>query len=515
MLSVSSFFVVVSAFAASVSAHPTSEHNHVERGGLPGEWFHAREHFSHSLFRRQDDKPLPVVGSAEWKAKYPPPGQPLGDETKIPKPWLDAYKAAVANGLIAQIPPTTIIRDQDYNSNPVYAKGFDPSSDAVCSTYVQCYKPTDLHEAPAGMIGISFDDGPAEGSKTLYPFLAKNHIKATHFLIGGNIVNEPDLFMQAFKMNGDLAVHTWTHPMMTAQSDLAVLGELGWTMQIIHDSTGGRVPRYWRPAYGDMDQRVRSIAENVFGLTAVLWNKDTNDWAMPSITAAEISKELDTWLSGDKSTGLYVLEHELSEDTANIFINSTWEGVKKYNWKALSVAQIAGKNGFNYANAKDNIGEVTPVTGIETGFTSTGTVPLPTWYSGTASIYLTTTTATQAPATDSAPSAPTTTPGAPAPSSPATTSPAPNQPQQPTSQPSTPGSTDLPNAGGGAGTGSNGGNGNSGSGGNSQTPSNPSGNGQQDNSSGSTENKDNGAGVLRPQFAMTAVVAVLALAFFA
>ncbi|KAH7097421.1 hypothetical protein BKA62DRAFT_675041, partial [Auriculariales sp. MPI-PUGE-AT-0066] len=398
------------------------------------------------------DKPLPVVGSAEWKAKYPPPGQPLGDETKIPKPWLDAYKAAVANGLIAQIPPTTIIRDQDYNSNPVYAKG----------------------------------------SKTLYPFLAKNHIKATHFLIGGNIVNEPDLFMQAFKMNGDLA------------SDLAVLGELGWTMQIIHDSTGGRVPRYWRPAYGDMDQRVRSIAENVFGLTAVLWNKDTNDWAMPSITAAEISKELDTWLSGDKSTGLYVLEHELSEDTANIFINSTWEGVKKYNWKALSVAQIAGKNGFNYANAKDNIGEVTPVTGIETGFTSTGTVPLPTWYSGTASIYLTTTTATQAPATDSAPSAPTTTPGAPAP------------PQQPTtSQPSTPGSTDLPNAGGGAGTGSNGGNGNSGSGGNSQTPSNPSGNGQQDNSSGSTENKDNGAGVLRPQFAMTAVVAVLALAFFA
>jgi chitin deacetylase len=32
-------------------------------------------------------------------------------------------------------------------------------------------------------------------------------------------------------------------------------------MQIIHDSTGGRLPKYWRPTFGESDNRVRAIAK--------------------------------------------------------------------------------------------------------------------------------------------------------------------------------------------------------------------------------------------------------------
>jgi len=45
-------------------------------------------------------------------------------------------------------------------------------------------------------------------------------------------------------------------------------------MQLIHNSTGGRVPRYWRPPYGDSDMRVRSIAKAVFGMDTVIWNQE-------------------------------------------------------------------------------------------------------------------------------------------------------------------------------------------------------------------------------------------------
>jgi chitin deacetylase len=45
-------------------------------------------------------------------------------------------------------------------------------------------------------------------------------------------------------------------------------------MQLIHNSTGGRVPRYWRPPYGDSDMRTRSIAKEVFGLETVIWNSE-------------------------------------------------------------------------------------------------------------------------------------------------------------------------------------------------------------------------------------------------
>jgi chitin deacetylase len=61
---------------------------------------------------------------------------------------------------------------------------------------------------------------------------------------------------------------------MTTLPNEQVVAEIGYTMQIIHDLTGGLVPRFWRPPYGDSDARVREIALQVFGLTTVIWNNE-------------------------------------------------------------------------------------------------------------------------------------------------------------------------------------------------------------------------------------------------
>lgn len=352
--------------------------------------------------------PLPPVGSDAWKAKYPAPGaSPSFDEKDLPEAWVAAYKAAVANGKIPAIPPTVVV-DQ---VGPVYPEGFHADAADVCSSTVQCRAEGDVWDAPPGFIAISFDDGPAEGSTVLNDFLSTNHIKATHFMIGGNILENPQEFLRAYRMNGDLAVHTFSHPYMTAQSDLGVLAELGWTMQIIADSTGGRIPRFWRPPYGDMDNRVRAIAKEVFGLTPVMWNHDTNDWAMPGgQTPAKIAEDMEAWTSADKAAqpGLIILEHELSPDTSNVFINTTWPAVQKYHWRALSVAQLfGGKDMMAYANAKDNLSPVHVLDNIASSETVTGSQTLPTWYSQTASssVPAPTTLSTPAPA----PEAPTNT----------------------------------------------------------------------------------------------------------
>jgi chitin deacetylase len=63
---------------------------------------------------------------------------------------------------------------------------------------------------------------------------------------------------------------------MTSMSNEDVLSELGWTMQLISDLNGGRIPRYWRPPFGDVDNRVRAIAKGVFGLETVVWNRGTS-----------------------------------------------------------------------------------------------------------------------------------------------------------------------------------------------------------------------------------------------
>lgn len=61
---------------------------------------------------------------------------------------------------------------------------------------------------------------------------------------------------------------------MTTKSNEEVIAELGWTMELIHNSSGGRVARFWRPPYGDSDMRVRAIAKEVFGLSTVIWNQE-------------------------------------------------------------------------------------------------------------------------------------------------------------------------------------------------------------------------------------------------
>ena len=98
----------------------------------------------------------------------------------------------------------------------------------------------------------------------MYAFLQQNNVPSTHFYIGTNILQYPSEFMSAFTgLKSDIAVHTWTHPYMTTLSNEGVVAELGWTMQLIYNSTGGLIPRYWRPPYGDSDVRVVAIAKEV------------------------------------------------------------------------------------------------------------------------------------------------------------------------------------------------------------------------------------------------------------
>jgi chitin deacetylase len=82
-------------------------------------------------------------------------------------------------------------------------------------------------------------------------------------MIGQYILKSPDLFLKAFNAGQDIAVHTWSHPMMTTLTNEEVVAELGCTMEIIRNSTGGRVPKYWRAPYGDADNRVNAIASEV------------------------------------------------------------------------------------------------------------------------------------------------------------------------------------------------------------------------------------------------------------
>ncbi|BGP53202.1 hypothetical protein JCM8202v2_000761 [Rhodotorula sphaerocarpa] len=271
-----------------------------------------------------------------------------------PKPeWVATYNAAKAAGKIPNIAKSWL---QD--GNVVYPQGTD--GQAVCSwTLTGCFGPNDIHEAPDGMYGVSFDDGPLADSPTLYRFLQENNQTATHFFIGSNMLANPDIFAQALASGGHIGVHTFSHPYMTTLTDEHILGELGWTAQIIHDLSGGLVPRYWRPPYGDADKRVRAIAEEVFGLTLVAWNHDSDDWCLndgggsscgssgPANLAA-LEHEILGWINGGSSPGVIGLEHELSAQAVSGFIN-TYPRLDAERWDTRCIPDLFGQPWYQNA----------------------------------------------------------------------------------------------------------------------------------------------------------------------
>lgn len=181
-----------------------------------------------------------------------------------------------------------------------------------------------------------------QASPTLYTYLKQQQQKATHFMIGVNILNNWQSFLSAYNdLDDDIAVHTYTHPYMTSLTNEQVVAQLGWTMQIIHDSTDGKLPRFWRPPYGDIDTRVSAIGREVFGLTAIIWNQDTEDWSVASggTTLPAIAANMQKWLTGSKTPGLIILEHELDNNTVGAFMQN-YPLVKQNGWNAVSTAQL-------------------------------------------------------------------------------------------------------------------------------------------------------------------------------
>ncbi|KAE8244921.1 hypothetical protein A4X13_0g6176 [Tilletia indica] len=304
-------------------------------------------------------------------SKYPPAGA-TPPRSMTPKEWLDDLAAAESAGKIPNIPRTRL----DASGAITYPAGTNIND--VCSwTQTGCFGRNDMSKAPDGYWGLNFDDGPNTPSPTLYRFLAEQKTAATFFLIGGNIRDNQDAIRQAQSLGvGHFGVHTWSHTVQTTLSNEDIVAELGWTMQIIYDLTG-RIPSHWRPPQGDADNRVRAIAEEVFGMIAVMWDEECNDWCIsetgtiagicatttPGRTIQSITKAIDDATKLPKSPGVILLEHDLTTYSIKAFEEHTWTGIQANGWNAQPIGNFPGEPSW-YANALNSTSTPTSQTSM-------------------------------------------------------------------------------------------------------------------------------------------------------
>jgi cobalamin biosynthesis Mg chelatase CobN len=121
---------------------------------------------------------------------------------------------------------------------------------------------------------------------------------------------------------------------MTTLTNKEVLAELYYTQKAIKLVTGV-TPLYWRPAFGDVDDRVRWIATQL-NLTTILWNLDTDDWAAGnSEPVSTVQQNYDDFIAMGsngtfKQNGNIVLTHEIDNMTMSLAIKNLPQITKSY-----------------------------------------------------------------------------------------------------------------------------------------------------------------------------------------
>jgi peptidoglycan-N-acetylglucosamine deacetylase len=186
-------------------------------------------------------------------------------------------------------------------------------------------------------IAMTFDDGPsAENTPRLLEMLKQRNIKATFFLIGQNVVSNPDLVRRILAEGHEIGNHSWTHPQLSKLSDDRVTAEITQTQDAIKDASGF-TPTLLRPPYGAITPRQREWIENRFGLNIILWSVDPFDWKRPG--ASVITQRI---LSQTRP-GAIILSHDIHKQTVDA-MPATLDALIAKGYKFATVSQLIAMN---------------------------------------------------------------------------------------------------------------------------------------------------------------------------
>ncbi|KAI9032822.1 hypothetical protein CLU79DRAFT_842068 [Phycomyces nitens] len=258
-----------------------------------------------------------------------------------PKEWPTTWETATSNGMSKTKEFLDLYNSIDWKSMPnipvrkvgadggLDMSGYDSSDPDCWWSATTCTKPKhanvneDIYSCPEPETwGLTYDDGPNCSHNAFYDFLQEKKLKASMFYSGSNAMNWPLGALRGIKDGHHIADHTWSHQLMTTLTNEEVLAELYYTQKAIKLTTGV-TPRHWRPAFGDVDDRVRWIATQL-GLTTILWDLDTDDWAAGSSeTLSQVESTYEKFIKMGTDgvyakSGNIVLTHEIDGTTMEL-----------------------------------------------------------------------------------------------------------------------------------------------------------------------------------------------------
>ncbi len=187
-------------------------------------------------------------------------------------------------------------------------------------------------------VAMTFDDGPhPQNTPRLLDMLRARNIKATFYVIGGNVDRYPHIVRRIVAEGHEIGNHTYTHRKLTSLGDSEVSKEMRRTEDAIVRAAGVK-PRTMRPPYGALLTRQRNNIFSNFNYPTILWSVDPNDWKRPgaSVVTSRILK--------GAHNGAIILAHDLHAPTVDA-MPKTFDGLLSRGFQFITVSQLLAQKG--------------------------------------------------------------------------------------------------------------------------------------------------------------------------
>ncbi len=174
---------------------------------------------------------------------------------------------------------------------------------------------------------LTFDDGPTEGTSYILKVLDNLDVSATFFLVGEQILKNPEIAREVVHNGHAVGNHSFTHPLLPELSEEAMYQEIFLTQKVFRKIIGVE-PVLFRPPYGGWSAELQGIYEEM-GLQLAWWSINPGDYNAPGtgVMVDQILTELEP--------GAVILLHCKMTTALALpsIINAIWE--KGYDFDKL------------------------------------------------------------------------------------------------------------------------------------------------------------------------------------
>ena len=192
-------------------------------------------------------------------------------------------------------------------------------------------------ETSEKLVALTFDDGPTpQFTDEILQILREQNVKATFFLIGGELENHPEEGRKIVAAGHEIGNHSYSHQRMILVTPSFVKEEIEKTDALIR-AAGYDKPAHFRPPYG----------KKLFALPFYLSrnNRQTIIWDVEPESFPEIAKsseETAKYVLGNTKEGSIILLHVMYDPQKKSLtaVKPIIEGLKQKGFRFVTVSEL-------------------------------------------------------------------------------------------------------------------------------------------------------------------------------